>query len=131
MAIVYVIGIQEHVEELIQISRVLHRADYQAKFPQAQTRIAENYTDRITKTVADTVIPLSVNKNDHNDRIDDYTEHDDPDTDLCYVSYDDTKTAVLDLGYYYNPIARITNGAHPNLINNTKAQAEAKGFVIE
>jgi len=133
MTIVYIIGTQEHIEELHEISRALYIADFKDEYPNSQTRVEEDHVDRITGETHDCTWQLSTTGKDHADRFDNYIEDEDyPATNKCLLSFDDAENNIkLKPAYYYNSTARIANGANAALTDNTRAEAEAQGFFAE
>ena len=134
MTIIDVIGTQEHIEDLHKISRDLYIAAFKNKYPGAKTEIETGYTDRITRETTDLMWQLAVDdKTHHSDRFVDYIEHPDyPITNLCLMSYDDTKEGDdLNPAFYYNPTARLANRAHFSLTNNTRTESKDQGFFVE
>lgn len=108
----------------------LYLAEYARQYPNDKTRIAKNYTDRMTGEIRDTVIRLSTDGKDHSDRFVDWIAH--PEDDDAYLlSYEDTRQAnKLNPAYYLNPPTRIARlAADPDLVDiDDTDEAKRQGF---
>ena len=133
MTIVYVISAQRQNDDYHTIVRPLYIDAFKAKYSEAKTRMQKDYQDRLTDTIKDVMIQLSVNVRDHAVRFFGYIKHPNyPTTNKVLTAYDDAKlTDDLDPAYYLNAAARARLGADPAFTDNTREEAEAQGFFPE
>lgn len=123
----YIRGTLAQVEDLHQKLRTEYLAAYLVEFPNSQTRTATNYTDRITGTVADTIIQLSDDGKDHSDRVIDPTNH--PSTDEKLLKYNtDNESDSLDPAFYLKSSVRTRLGADIALVEEDRTTVETRGF---
>lgn len=129
----YTRGTAEQIEELHQKARTAYLAAFLARYPESQTRVARNYTDRITGIVADTVIQLDdTNTKDHADRLDDPIKHPDyPNTNLWLLGRDPAKESdELDRAFYFKTSERGVLQADVALTDIDEAEATRQGFLV-
>lgn len=126
----FIRGTDTQIEDLHQRARAAYITAFAARFPNSRTRIARNYTDRITRIVADTVIQLSVDGKDHSDRFDDPIRHPNyPTTNEVIFKYDtDNESDDLETAFYYKSSERTNLGTDVALVEEDRATVESRGF---
>jgi len=119
--------------ELWQIpAKVAFLNEYKLQFPQEELETKENYQDRITNIVKDTLTKLATDGITlHTDRLSNPTNHPTNSNKLLTIFDDSKVNNKLDAAYYCTQSWRGNNSVGTAFTIIDKTKAERKGFIFD